>query len=158
MRPTRSSVLVAVVAVLVVVVFGGVALFDPTLPAVPTSVPVVLGVVTLGVLAATLSFRRRLEGRPGARPYDPLHAARMVVLAKACSHGGAVLAGGYGGLAIALFFGSSSDARRTDSWLSAAAAVVALALLAVGLYLEHTCRVPPSDDDTDVRDPYAGRA
>jgi hypothetical protein len=115
------------------------------LPAVPWSVPVALVVVDLGVAVAALSFRRRLLGAPGARPYDPLQAGRMVVLAKACSHAGAVLAGGYAGLAVALLVASDSAARRTDALLAGGAAVAGVVLVVLGLALEALLRLPPRE-------------
>ncbi|RJK96033.1 DUF3180 domain-containing protein [Vallicoccus soli] len=144
MTPTRPAVLVALVLGALAVAAGVLLLARPSLPAVPWTLPVALGTVAAGLLAASLSFRRRLRGAPGARPYDPLQAARMVVLAKACSHAGAVLAGAYGGVALALVLTSSSPARRADAGLSALAALAALGVLAVGLLLERFCRVPPS--------------
>ena len=145
MRPTRASVLAALVVVPAVLVVAYVLVLTPVLPVVPRSLPVVLAVAALGMLAATLAFRRRLSGAPGAKPYDPLQAARMVVLAKACAHGGAVLAGGYTGLTIALLVRSSSAARRSDALVAGLGALAALGLMAVGLFLEHACRVPPAD-------------
>ncbi len=145
MTPTRPRVLLALVLGAAVLVAGVLLLAEPTLPAVPWTLPAALAVVAAGLLAAALSFRRRLRGAPGARPYDPLHAARMVVLAKACSHAGALLAGGYVGVAVALLLRSSSPERRTDAALSGLSALAALAVLAVGLLLERFCRVPPDD-------------
>lgn len=150
MRPTRAGVLVAlglVPAVLIAAVVVGTGLL---VPAVPWTLPAALVIVAAGVLVAALSFRRRLQGAPGARPFDPLHAARMVVLAKACSHGGALLAGAYAGLAVGLLLRSTSDLRRLDALVSGLAALSALALLAVGLLLERICRLPPPEDEPPV--------
>lgn len=138
--------LAGLVALPAVLVIAYVLVLTPVLPVVPRSLPVVLAVAALGMLAATLSFRRRLLGAPGAKPYDPLHAARMVVLAKACAHGGAVLGGGYAGLTVALLVRSSSAARRSDAVVCGLGAAAALALMAVGLFLEHVCRVPPDGE------------
>lgn len=146
MTSTRVGVLAGLLVGAGIVVVAAVLLLGLTVPAVPWSLPVVLGLVAAGMLAATLSFRSRLRGAPGSRPYDPLHAARMVVLAKACAHGGALIAGGYGGLAVALLLRSTSAARRTDAGFSGAAALAAVALVAVGLFLERVCRLPPDDE------------
>jgi hypothetical protein len=151
---TRPGLLVALVLGTALLVLLVVRLADAQLPPVPWSLPAALAVVDLGVLVAALSFRRRLRGLPGARPYDPLHAARMVVLAKACSHAGAVLAGAYGGLALALVLVSSSAARHQDALFSGLAALAALGLVAVGLLLERFCKLPPRDDaDRDADEP-----
>ncbi|HEU4675031.1 MAG TPA: DUF3180 domain-containing protein [Motilibacteraceae bacterium] len=154
MNRTRPGLLVALVLGTALLVLLVVRLADAQLPPVPWSLPAALAVVDLGVLVAALSFRRRLRGLPGAKPYDPLHAARMVVLAKACSHAGAVLAGAYGGLALALALVSSSAARRQDALFSGLAALAALGLVAVGLLLERFCKLPPRDDaDHDADEP-----
>ncbi|MGN6332559.1 MAG: DUF3180 domain-containing protein [Motilibacteraceae bacterium] len=156
MNRTRPGLLVALVLGTALLVLLVVRLADAQLPPVPWSLPAALAVVDLGVLVAALSFRRRLRGLPGAKPYDPLHAARMVVLAKACSHAGAVLAGAYGGLALALALVSSSAARRQDALFSGLAALAALGLVAVGLLLERFCKLPPRDDadhDADTAEP-----
>jgi Protein of unknown function (DUF3180) len=149
-RETRPGVLVGLGAGAALLVVGLVALLRPTLPAVPWTLPATLAVVTAGILAAALSFRRRLRAAPGAKPYDPLQAARMVVLAKACSHGGALVAGGYGGLAVALVMSSASPLRRLDAALSGLTALAALALVGVGLLLERFCRIPPADEPPDA--------
>lgn len=148
MRAVRPSVLAGLAVGAGLLVVAWVLLLDPTVPAVPWTLPLVLAMLAAGMLVATLSFRRRLRGEPGARPYDPLHAARMVVLAKACAHGGALLGGGYAGLALGLLLRSSSDARRADAAVAGSAALAALAVLGVGLFLEHVCRVPPPDDES----------
>ena len=160
MNRTRPGLLVALVLGAAFLVLLVVRLTDPQLPPVPWSLPAALGVVDLGVLVAALSFRRRLRGLPGAKPYDPLHAARMVVLARACSHAGAVLAGAYGGLALALVVVSSSNARRQDALFSGLAALAALGLVAVGLLLERFCKLPPREGpehDVDEPEPHQHR-
>ncbi|MGN6244579.1 MAG: DUF3180 domain-containing protein [Motilibacteraceae bacterium] len=157
MNRTRPGLLVALVLGAAVLVLLAVRLSDAQLPPVPWSLPAALAVVDLGVLVAALSFRRRLRGLPGAKPYDPLHAARMVVLAKACSHAGAVLAGAYGGLAVALVVVSSSAARRQDALFAGLAALAALGLVLVGLLLERFCKLPPrdgADHDADEPEPH----
>jgi hypothetical protein len=145
--PTRIRVLVGLAVATGVLVGGVLTLTRPAVPAVPWTLPAALAVIALGVLVAALSFRRRLLGAAGARPYDPLHAARMVVLAKACSHGGALLGGGYAGLGVALLLRSASPLRRLDALLSGLAALAALGLVLVGLLLERFCRIPPPGDE-----------
>lgn len=147
MRPSHPGPVVGLAVVAGVLALAAVRLLDVTVPAVPWTLPLVLGIVSLGMLAATLSFRRRLRGEPGAKPYDPLHAARMVVLAKACIHAGALLAGVYAGLAGGLLLRSTSSARHADALVAGLAALAAVSLVAVGFFLEHVCRVPPGSDE-----------
>ncbi|MDP9396252.1 MAG: DUF3180 domain-containing protein, partial [Actinomycetota bacterium] len=89
----------------------------------------------------------RLTGAPGTRPMNPLGAARMAALAKACTHGGAVLAGGYAGVAVYLLLHTESTARRVDAGLSVLSLVGSAAVLGAGVFLERVCRVRPPDDD-----------
>lgn len=149
MTPTRRGVLVALGVGAFFAVFALLLLGSVSLPAVPWTLPVALGALAGGMLVAAFSFRRRLRGEPGAKPYDPLHAARMVVLAKACAHAGAVLVGGYAAVAVALVVQFDSPARRLDALVCALSALAALAVLAVGLLLERFCRVPPPEDPGD---------
>lgn len=146
MTPTRPRTLVLLGLGVALAVLGLLSLARLVLPAVPWTVPVAVVLVALGVLAAALGFRRRLLGAPGARPYDPLQAARMVVLAKASSHAGAVLAGGYLGFTVALLLRSTSRARLVDAALAGASVLAALALVGLGLWLERMCRVPSDDE------------
>jgi hypothetical protein len=145
-RPTRPAVLVA----LALLAAGGgylvLSVVRPLLPAVPFTLPAGLLVVAAAVLAAARALRRRLDGAPGTRPVEPLGAARMAALAKACSHGGMVLSGAYAAVAVHLLVSTESAPRRMDALAAGLSALGALAVVAAGLLLERVCRVPPSDD------------
>jgi hypothetical protein len=146
-RPTRAGVLVVlgVAAALVSFTVADLARWSP--PPMPWTLPVVLLALALGVVVAGAGLRRRLRGAPGAKPVDPLAAARMAVLSKACSHGGSLLLGVYGGLAAYLLLEYDSDARRGDALLAALSALTSAAVVAAGLVLERICRVQPPDDE-----------
>jgi hypothetical protein len=146
-RPTRAGTLLALAIGAGLVAYGAVDLFSLDLPPMPWTLPVALLGLALGVVFAALALRRRLHGAPGAKPIDPLAAARTVVLAKACSHAGALLGGAYAGLALYLVLEYDSDERRTDALVTGLSALAAAALVAAALLLERFCRVPPSDDD-----------
>lgn len=147
MRPTRAGTLLALAIGAGLVAYGAVDLFRLDLPPMPWTLPVALLGLALGVVVTALALRGRLRGDPDAKPIDPLAAARTVVLAKACSHAGALLGGAYAGVAVYLVLEYESDERRTDALVTALSALAAAALLAAGLLLERFCRVPPSDDE-----------
>jgi hypothetical protein len=96
------------------------------------------------VIALAVPIRRATRGTVRRR-IDPFYATRVVVLAKASSLGGALLAGIAAGFTIELLVRSGSPSSdgyvRTLVMLGAS-----LVLLAAGLVAEHLCTVPPDDD------------
>lgn len=157
MTPTRRRTLVAVAVLIGALTWGLVHVLDSSgdasgIPAVPWSGPVGLLLLAVGIAALAVSLRSRLRGDVGTKPVPALAAARMVVLAKATSHTGAVLCGLYLGLAafVLVDIGLSSTAARS---LTALAGVIASVLLTTaGLALERVLRLP--DDDVPL-DPTA---
>jgi Protein of unknown function (DUF3180) len=96
-------------------------------------------------------LRARIVGHPGAKPVAPLFVARMVVLAKASSQVGALLAGVSVG-----FIGYLSDmldaaTPRSDLITASISFGSCLILIAAALFLEYCCRVPqdPHGDRDD---------
>jgi hypothetical protein len=81
---------------------------------------------------------------------NPLFVARLAVLAKASSLGGAIFAGAYGGVA-AWALSERGRLAVADRNLapSIAGVVGALGLVAAALLLERACRVPKEPDDED---------
>ncbi len=151
MTPTRPRDLLAVGLVVAVLANLVVRLTYASLPGFP-----LLGGMTLGVLGAAeaiggRALRARIRREPGTTPVQPLVAARAVVLAKASSVAGAVVAGGWAGL---LVFTAPQAGSVTAAASDTAAAVVGLvcALVLVGgaLWLEHCCRTPDDPDRPDV--------
>lgn len=155
-RPTRGPILILV---LLICVLTGWALtqivesYGGNLPEIPWSTPLLLGIVA-GVLAVIAwDLRRRLE-RPGShkehrehgasRPKEvnPLHAARMVVLSKAASHGGVIMTGLYLGFAWYLLPDLDSQQRRARLVVAAISALLALAITTIGLLMERILRLP----------------
>ncbi|MCX9191470.1 DUF3180 domain-containing protein [Carbonactinospora thermoautotrophica] len=150
MRPTRLSVLLGLALAVLVVSVGITRALDAygLLPIVPRSAPVTLLFLAAVVLGAGVSFRSRLrqlrERVPGARPVNPLMAARAAVLAKASSLVGAVVAGWYGGYALHLLTDLQAAGRREQAVICAISAASALLLVAAALFLERVLRLPPT--------------
>ena len=150
MRPTRAGVLLAVGLLAATVTWGLLRILDsrsPLTPPMPWTVPVALLFLALGIAVSAVSLSGRLRGDLDARPVDPLAAARMVALAKASSHAGALLAGGYAGVAAFLLPDAEGDLRRERLLLAGTSVLCALVLLGAGLFLERVCRVEPPDDE-----------
>ena len=81
------------------------------------------------------------------------HGIRMLSLAKACSVVGALVAGFYGGFALA-FIGSLDATLGLERFVRAVAAAVASIVLTVAaLLLERACRLPDDDEDDPAATP-----
>lgn len=126
-----------------------------SLPRVPIATAILLALLACAVLVAALSLRGRLQHRPGRRPVPPLGAARFVVLAKASSHAGALLCGGYLGLMVVLLPEIETSLARAQLFAVGLSALAAGLLCGAGLLLEHVCRLPPEEHpgDHDKDDP-----
>ncbi len=103
-----------------------------------------VALVLIGVIIVVMALPVRRVSRGGR--IDPFYATRVVMLAKASSLAGALLAGA--ALGIAGYLLSRSVLPGVGSITMAfAAAVGAIALLAAGLVAEQMCTIPPDDDD-----------
>lgn len=107
-----------------------------------------LALVLIGVIIVIMAWPvRRVARGDRSRRVDPFYAARVVLLAKASSLGGALLAGG--GIGIAGYLLSRSVLPAVGSvTMGVATAVGAILLLVAGLIAEYWCTIPPEDDDT----------
>lgn len=110
----------------------------------PTTIAVVLVLLALVVAVMAWPVRKVARRVEGAR-VDPFYATRVVVLAKASSISGALLAGaGVGALAYLL----TRPVPAVGSVGMTIAMTASAALLMIGgLLAEHWCTIPPDDDD-----------
>jgi len=154
-RSTRVSVLLGIAAVTALLAFAGASIWDQygVLPRAPVSAPFTLLALAAAVLATALALRNRLrqirERRPGAKPLDPLVAARAVVLAKASSVVGSLFVGLYGGYGALLLKDLEIGPRRQTLIMCGLCVLAGLLLIAAALFLERVCRVPPPPKDED---------
>jgi hypothetical protein len=112
--------------------------------------PVTLGaaLVLIGILIVVLALPvfRVVRKVPGAE-VDPFYATRVVLLAKASSMSGSLVAGF--GLAVLAFLLSRSVLPAGGSVaMAVVTAAGAVILLAGGLVAEKMCTLPPEDDGT----------
>jgi predicted outer membrane lipoprotein len=161
MRPLRRRDLLVVAVGLALGTWLVVRTSYGMLPPMDWWLPVPLGVLALaeGLGARTLSARLAAErdrrprpGRPApaaaARPVEPMLVARLAVLAQASAYVGAVFTGCWAGLLLYTVpaLGRLSAARG-DTLTGVLGVVLAAALAAAALWLEHVCKVPPTRDE-----------
>lgn len=113
---------------------------------VPWLAAATMWVLALALLLWAVLSRPRLQRRPGSKPMHPLMAARTAALAIAASRAGSLVAGFYAGVAVASLDHRETPAGMSTLWSSGAAALGALALVVVALWLEYLCRLPLDDD------------
>lgn len=77
------------------------------------------------------------------------HGIKMLSLAKSCAVVAAVVAGFYGGFALAFVDDLDSMLGKERFVRGLSAAVASLLLLIAALLLERACRLPEDDDDED---------
>lgn len=147
-QATRWTTLLALTAVVAAVTWIALdALLDrgTAPPQVPWLVAAVEVVIAGVVLSMGWAVRQFLRGR---RPdLDPIRAARTAVLAKASCYTGALLAGWYGGQALALVTDLAVPGNGGRAAAAGVAAAGAVVLAVVGLVVERFCRVPPPDEN-----------
>ncbi|WP_219415551.1 DUF3180 domain-containing protein [Pseudonocardia nigra] len=117
-----------------------------SMPPIPLLAGATLGVLGVAEAIAGNALRARIRRRPGTRPVQPLVAARAVLVAKASSLAGAIMAGVWAGLlGYVLPQSGTVSAAADDSVAGGVGLVCALVLVGGALWLEHCCRTP--DDE-----------
>jgi hypothetical protein len=150
MTPTRPRDLLAAGLVAALLANLVIRLSYGSLPGFPLLAGATLGVLGIAEALAGNALRARILRRPGARPVQPLVAARAVLLAKASSLAGAIMAGVWTGLLVYVLPRSAEvTAAASDAVSGGLGLVCALGLVAGALWLERCCRTP--DDDPPVR-------
>jgi hypothetical protein len=141
--PTRVRDLLAVALVAALLGNLVVRLAYGSLPGLPLAAGATFGVLGVAEALAGNALRARILRRPGARPVQPLVAARAVLLAKASALGGAIMAGVWAGLLLYLLPRVAEvTAAASDAVAGTIGLLSAVALVAGALWLEHCCRTP----------------
>ena len=157
--PIRPRDLVVTALVVAVVVHLLVRLTYGSLPAFPLSAGLPLAVLGVAEAIGGSALRSRIRDRSGARPVQPLVAARAVLVARASALAGAVMTGVWAGL-LAYVAPRSGDvaAAAGDTTAAALAVVGALVLVGGGLWLQHCCRTPDDPEGPEDADDRRRRA
>ena len=145
----RDLIGVALVAGLVTTVLLKLVYVD--LPTLPRLTGVTFGVLAIVEAALAWQLRNRIARKEGARPVQPLTAARAVALAKASSLVGALMVGVWIGVLVTVLpIVATSPAAGEDRTTALVGLVGSVALVAAALWLEHSCKAPdpPQQDDS----------
>lgn len=152
MTPTRARTLVTLALLASVGGWALTRLVDAyagrSLP-VPWSAPAVMVLLALTIGLWARGTRARLQRRPGTKPLEPIVAARTAALAMAGSRTGAIVAGFYAGVAVALTPYWSIAYTRQLILVALLTVLAAGLVVAASLWLERICRLPPEPPDQD---------
>ncbi|GAA2236500.1 hypothetical protein GCM10010401_05690 [Rarobacter faecitabidus] len=147
MTPTRPVGLVAWALGVGLVGWAALALAQSRglhLAPVPPLVIVVELFLAAVVLVAGVRVRAYMQGK---RPdLSGLQAARFVMLGKAASHTGAMLAGWYGAQALLALPMAGYESQHARALSAGIAALGGVALAAAGYFAERSGRIPPPGD------------
>jgi len=111
----------------------------------PATLSIALVLISVIIIVMALPVFRVVRGT-ARKAVDPFYATRVVLLAKASSLAGALLAGGC--LAVLGFLLTRSIVPAVGSVATTiAASACAVALLVAGLVAEKMCTLPPQGDD-----------
>jgi hypothetical protein len=156
MGPTRPATLAiaGIIGVVVGVTLGGLSdRLGYGLPRVSwVSIGLLLFLAAL-LLVAARRVRRWVSGDRPPGPGDALTMGRLVALAKAGSIFGAVMAGGYLGLAAAGLDRVASEYGREHVGWATGGAVAGIAVLVAAIILERVCRLPGDGEGLGRGDP-----
>lgn len=149
MKPTRASLLAALVVVAGVAAYVLTRLFYADLQSPPMFAPLWLLLLALAEGYTAQLTRGRLVGRPGTKPINPIVVARLAAMAKASSPVGALASGAYAGF-LAKVATTAGEAARHDTRTAIAGVVCGVALMVAALLLERVCRVKTPPDEPPV--------
>lgn len=150
MRFTRPRDLATIAIIALMLVHLLLRLAYDSLPPLPLLAGSTLFVIAVVEVVLAFSLRSRIQRRQGARPVQPLTAARAVALAKASSVLGALMFGAWTGLLIyTIPVHDEFSAAGNDLLAAAIGMVSAVALTAAALWLEHCCKTPTETPGKD---------
>jgi len=150
MKFTRFRDLVAVALVAGLLTAIVLKLVYADLPTLPRLAGVTFGVLAIVEAILAWQLRNRIAGKPGARPVQPLTAARAVALAKASSLVGALMFGVWVAVLLTVLpLAAVVSAAAEDRTTGLIGLVASAGLVAAALWLENCCKTPdpPQQDD-----------
>lgn len=118
---------------------------DLSVPRIGWAAPLLLFVAASGVGVIARNTWRSLHRRHERMTAD--HGIKMLSLAKSCALVGALVAGYYGGFALAYLDALDTTLGKERFVRGLAASVSSVLLLVAGLLLERACRLPEDDDE-----------
>jgi hypothetical protein len=146
MRPTRVSTLAIIAVISAALAWALLKAVYNSLPPLPwTGVPALL-IVAVFETGAGRDLRRRILGRKGLKPADPLVVSRMLVLARATAMAAALVTGIMLGFVVYLSGMLTNSIPRHDLINAAITCASALVMAGAALFLEFCCRVPGRGD------------
>jgi Protein of unknown function (DUF3180) len=149
-KETRPRDLLGVALVVAALVYLAVRLAYGAMPGFPLLSGITLGVLGVAEAIGGRLLRARIRREPGTSPVQPLVAARAVLLAKASSLGGAVVAGAWTGVLVQVApLSATASAAASDLRAAVVGLVCALVLVGGALWLEHCCRTPDDPDEAE---------
>ena len=150
MKFTRIRDLVAIALVAGLLTAIVLRLVYSDLPALPRAAGVTFGVLAVVEAILAWQLRTRIAGKPGARPVQPLTAARAVALAKASSLVGALMVGVWAGVLVTVLPLLAVSSAANEDWTTGLVGLVgSAALVAAALWLEHCCKAPDPPQRND---------
>jgi len=150
-QPTKLWSLAVIAGACGVLAWIAVKVGFASLPPLPWTLAGALVLLAIGEVIVGRNLGPRLDGRPGAKPIQPLAVPRIAALAKASSAAAACFGGLAIGVAIYTLPSLGKPTPRHDAIVSTVTAIAAICLAAAALYLERCCRAaPPEDDDDDL--------
>jgi hypothetical protein len=112
----------------------------------PYLAPATAGLIALFELGLAKLVHDKVRGRGRGKQMHPLQVVRALVLAKASSTTGALLAGLYAGLWLWFFQHDQLRVASDNAVVAAVSAGACVLLVVAGLLLERSCRVPRRED------------
>jgi Protein of unknown function (DUF3180) len=151
---TRLRDLALIAVVIAVIAWLAVRQWYGDIPRLRWFVPLSLALLAIAEAIAASQLRARIRRAPGARPVQPLAAARSLALAKASAQVGAAMVGAWAGLLLYTVPRLSDLAAAGDDTRVGVVGVIASAsLVGAALWLEYCCRTPKPPDNADQRRP-----
>jgi uncharacterized protein DUF3180 len=148
MQPTSLATLSVAALATAALSWLAISRFYGDMPRLPWLPALTLCGLALVEAVTAPSTKARIDRKKGTVPVNPLVVARYVVLAKASSLAGALFTGLYGGILLWLIAERGRLAAvNNDLPQVVVGSIGALGLVLAALWLERSCRVPPSPED-----------